>query len=69
LQGERTATLTVAKEAAEAANRAKATFLANMSHELMTPMNGILGVTHIQAQRPAIRRRGVWRHALSRCAW
>ena len=36
-----------AKEAAEAANRAKSTFLANMSHELRTPLNGILGYTQI----------------------
>ena len=42
---ERTAALSIAKEAAEAANRAKSTFLANMSHELRTPMNAIMGMT------------------------
>lgn len=40
----RTAALSIAKEAAEAANRAKTAFLANMSHELRTPMNGIMGM-------------------------
>ena len=39
--------LLLAKEAAEAANKAKSEFLANMSHEIRTPMNGILGMTEL----------------------
>ncbi len=43
----RSAELAVAKEAAEAATKAKADFLANMSHEIRTPMNAIIGMTSL----------------------
>jgi PAS domain S-box-containing protein len=39
--------LRLAKDRAEAANRAKSEFLANMSHELRTPLNAIIGFSEL----------------------
>jgi PAS domain S-box-containing protein len=55
-----------ARDAAEAASRAKSTFLANMSHELRTPLNAIIGYSELLLEEAGEGDRGALSRDLER---
>jgi signal transduction histidine kinase/CheY-like chemotaxis protein/PAS domain-containing protein len=58
--------LRAAKEAAEAASRAKSSFLAVVSHEMRTPMNGVMGMADLLRDTPLTDEQREYAEAIGR---
>ncbi len=59
--------LEAAKDAAEAANRAKGEFLAVMSHEIRTPLNGVLGFASLLGETELDEMQAEYLRTISGC--
>ncbi len=56
-----------AKDAAEAAARAKASFLATMSHEIRTPLNGVIGAARVMRGTPLTPEQARYVETITSC--
>jgi two-component system, sensor histidine kinase and response regulator len=66
LEREHEVELKRARDAADAASRAKSQFMTNMSHEIRTPMNGVLGMTELLLGTPLSDRQRRFAQAVYR---